>query len=104
MITHTVASELPVTAEQFWAEYMHGVQVESNDWPRSITERSSGFVAKALVRTRTVSRASAGCKVVDQLSIEARARLLRPWLIAVRLMEIKRFHSALRVRYGLRGY
>jgi hypothetical protein len=103
MITHTVASELPVTAEQFWSEHMHGVRVESQTWPRSVSQRSSSLIASVLVRTRTVSQMPGGCKVVDQIGIDTRLRFLRPWFIAAKLVKLKHEHSALRLRYGLRG-
>jgi len=105
MITHVVGSELAVSAERFWSEQLASSKGAlpsggAEAWPRSIAHESASLLAKTLRYTRTVDKTASGCKVVDEISIEARFRVLRPWLMAARLMKLHRLHSELRSRYG----
>jgi hypothetical protein len=103
MITHVVASCLAVSAERFWAEQVsnsEAVSTKGEEWPRSVTLQSKALFGVALHDTRTVEKASSGCKVVDRIGTDAKFKFLRAWVIAVRLMKFKRLHTEFQSKYG----
>ena len=72
----------------------------SANWPRTVEVAMSTVFFSKFTHKRTVSKASFGCEIADEVAFEPRLKFLSPWLKAAEIMKFRRLHDSWREAYG----